>query len=134
MNISKTLDIKIVGVGSVGTGIVQLFAQSGFKVHGIDIRSENIEKGFSRIENDLDKRLVRGKIRPEEKKTILSRISLGTEVAAIQDADVVIEAINEQIELKETLFQTMDDLVVSQDALLLTNTSSLSVSKIAAKT
>ena len=76
MDISKTLDIKIIGVGSVGTGIVQLFAQSGFKVHGIDIRSESIEKGYNKIETDLDKLAFRGKISSEEKKTILRRISL----------------------------------------------------------
>lgn len=134
MDISKDIKIGVVGIGNVGTGIAQLFAQSGFKVHGIDIHSEAIEKGLESISNDLGKLVFRGKISNKEKNLILSRISLGTELSAIRDADVAIEAIDEQIELKKTVFQTLDELISSRDALLLTNTSSLSVSEIASAT
>ena len=134
MEINKGLKIRIVGTGKVGTGIVESFAQSGFEVYGIDINKDNIEIAMNKITLDLDNLIAKGKINEGEKDVVLSRIRLGTDLDLILDADVVIEAVYEDMVSKKKLFKAIDDLVVSGEALLLTNTSSLSVTEIASAT
>ena len=134
MNISKDIVLRIVGIGSIGASIVQAFAQSGFTVHGIDIAKINIDNGFKRIEQNLDNLILKEKMDSREKEIILSRITLGTEMDSIRNADVIIEAIYEDLDAKKDIFYTIDTLVTSRKALLLTNTSSLSVSEIASAT
>ncbi len=134
MDISKDIELRIVGIGSVGASIVQAFAQSGFTVYGIDIDHQNIVNGLKRIERDLDNLVLKEKMDGKEKEGILSRIKLGTELDSIRNADVIIEAIYENMDAKKDMFNTIDTLVTSREALLLTNTSSLSVSEIASAT
>jgi 3-hydroxybutyryl-CoA dehydrogenase len=134
MDISKDIELRIVGIGSVGASIVQAFAQSGFTVYGIDIDHNNIVNGLKRIEQDLDNLVLKEKMDGKEKEGILSRIKLGTELDSIRNADVIIEAIYEDMDAKKDMFNTIDTLVTSREALLLTNTSSLSVSEIASAT
>lgn len=134
MEINKRLKVRIVGTGKVGAGIVESFAQSGFEVYGIDIKKENIEAAMNKITLDLDNLIAKGKINEGEKDVVLSRIRLGTDLDLILDADVVIEAVYEDIGAKKELFKAIDDIVVSEEALLLTNTSSLSVTEIASAT
>ncbi|MBW1998972.1 MAG: 3-hydroxyacyl-CoA dehydrogenase family protein [Deltaproteobacteria bacterium] len=134
MEITKDLKIHVVGVGKVGMSIVQAFAQSGFKVHGVDVDPSILEKGLKSTEQNLEKLVSKGKMKPEEKEGVLSRIDLSKNFERIRDADVVIEAVFEDMGVKKDLFGKMDRTVESDDALLLTNTSSLSVSGIAAAT
>jgi 3-hydroxybutyryl-CoA dehydrogenase len=134
MDISKDLELRIVGVGSVGASIVQAFAQLGFTVYGIDIDQTNIDNGLKRIEQNLDNLVLKEKMNSTEKEVVLSRIKLGTELDSIRNADVIIEAIYEDMDAKKDMFYTIDTLVTSREALLLTNTSSLSVSEIASAT
>jgi 3-hydroxybutyryl-CoA dehydrogenase len=134
MDISKDLELRIVGVGSVGASIVQAFAQLGFTVYGIDIDQTNIDNGLKRIEQNLDNLVLKEKMNSTEKEVVLSRIKLGTELDSIRNADVIIEAIYEDMDAKKDMFHTIDTLVTSREALLLTNTSSLSVSEIASAT
>lgn len=134
MEITKNLKVRIIGVGKVGVSIVQAFAQSGFKIHGIDIDQGNIDRGFESVEQNLEKLVSKGKMKVEEKEGILSRIDLSTDFDGLKKADVVIEAVFENMDVKKEIFQKMDKLVESTDALLLTNTSSLSVSEIASVT
>ncbi len=134
MDISKDIKIAIVGVGSVGANIVQAFAQSEFSVYGIDIDQKNLDRGLKNIEQDLDNLILKEKMDHTRKNNVLSRIKLGTELDSIQDAHVIIEAVYEDMTEKKDMFKTLDSLVSSNDALLLTNTSSLSISKIASAT
>ena len=134
MDISKDIELRIVGIGKVGASIAQAFAQSGFTVYGVDIDQANIDNGLRRIEQDLHNLVIREKMDKKENERILSRIKLGTDLDAICDADVVIEAIFEDMGSKKDMFHSIDSLVKSKEALLLTNTSSLSVSEIASAT
>ncbi len=134
MQISNELKIRIVGIGKVGTGIAEAFAQNGFEVYGIDIKKEKIESAMNNITLDLDNLIAKGKSNEEEKDVVLSRIRLGTDLDSVLDSDVVIEAVFEDMGSKKKLFKAIDDLVVSEEALLLTNTSSLSVTEIASAT
>ena len=134
MDISKDIELRIVGIGRVGASIVQAFAQSGFTVYGIDIDQTNIDNGLKRIEQDLDNLVLKEKMNSTEKEVVLSRIKLGTELDSIRNADVIIEAIYEDMDAKKDMFYTIDTLVTSREALLLTNTSSLSVTEIASAT
>lgn len=134
MEITKDLKVRIVGVGKVGMSIVQAFAQAGFRVHGMDIDQGNIDRGLKKVEQNLEALVSKGKIRADEKDAVLSRMELFTDLDHMQDADVVIEAVFENMDIKKETFQKIDKVVVSEDALLLTNTSSLSVSEIASAT
>lgn len=134
MDITKDLRIKIIGVGKVGMSIAQAFAQAGFHVYGVDMDQENMDRGLKRVEQNLEAIVSKGKIEAKEKDAILSRIDLSTDFDRIKDADVIVEAIFENMDLKKETFQKIDKLVVSEDALLLTNTSSLSISEIASVT
>ncbi|MEE9610540.1 MAG: 3-hydroxyacyl-CoA dehydrogenase NAD-binding domain-containing protein, partial [Desulfatiglandales bacterium] len=134
MDITKDLKIKIIGVGKVGMSIAQAFAQAGFHVYGVDMDQGNMDRGLKRVEQNLEAIVSKGKIEAKEKDAILSRIDLSTDFDRIKDADVIVEAIFEHMDLKKEAFQKIDKLVASQDALLLTNTSSLSISEIASVT
>ena len=134
MEINKGLKLKVIGAGNVGMSIIEAFAQQGFNVVGIEVNDEVISRGKARVEKNLDKLVAKGKVSSEEKKAVLKRIHMTTDFEAVNDSDVVIEAIFEEIEIKKELFRRLDDTVKSDDALLLTNTSSLSVSEIASAT
>ncbi len=134
MVITKDLEVIIIGVGKVGSSIIQAFAQSGFKIQGMDIDQGNIDKGFKSIEQNLERLVAKEKIKTEEKDVVLSRIDLSTDFDGLKKADVVIEAVFENMDVKKETFQKIDKMVDSKDALLLTNTSSLSVSEIASVT
>ena len=134
LNITKELKVKIVGVGKVGMSIVQAFAQSGFEIYGVDIDQGNLDRGLKKTKQNLEALASRGKITTDEKDAILSRINLSVDFDQLHDADVVIEAVFENMEVKKEIFQKIDELVASKEALLLTNTSSLSVSEIASVT
>jgi len=134
MEITKDLKVGIVGVGKVGMSIVQAFAQSGFKIQGMDIDQGNIDKGLKSVGQNLESLVSKGKMKLEEKDAILSRIILSTDFDGLKKVDVVIEAVFEDMDVKKAAFQKIDKMVGSKDALLLTNTSSLSVTEIASVT
>ena len=134
MEITKDLKVGIVGVGKVGMSIVQAFAQSGFKIQGMDIDQGNIDKGLKSVGQNLESLVSKGKMKIEEKDAILSRIHLSTDFDGLKKVDVVIEAVFENMDVKKAAFQKIDKMVGSKDALLLTNTSSLSVTEIASVT
>jgi len=134
MEITKDLKVGIVGVGKVGMSIVQAFAQSGFKIQGMDIDQGNIDRGLKSVEQNLERLVSKGKMKLEEKDAILSKIDLSTDFDWLKKADVVIEAVFEDMDVKKATFQKIDKMVGSRDALLLTNTSSLSVTEIASVT
>lgn len=134
MEITKSSKVNIVGVGNVGMSIVQAFAQSGFQICGVDIEKQKLENGLNKVNRNLDKLVEKSKIKSEDKDAILSRIQLATDYEYIKDADVVIEAVFEDIDVKKELFKKIDNIIENDNALLLTNTSSLSISEIASVT
>ena len=134
MKISKEINLKLVGVGKVGMSIAQAFSQAGFRVYGIDTNKKIIEKGLKAVEKNLEGLVSKGKIEAEKRDAILSRMEFSTDLDNISDADVLIEAVFEDMDLKKKMFKSFDRQVASEDALILTNTSSLSVSDIASVT
>jgi 3-hydroxybutyryl-CoA dehydrogenase len=134
MKISKEIKLKLVGVGKVGMSIAQAFSQAGFSVYGIDTHKKVIEKGLKAVEKNLEGLVSKGKIEAEKRDAILSRMEFSTDLDNISDADVLVEAVFEDMELKKEMFRKFDKQVASEEALILTNTSSLSVSEIASVT
>jgi 3-hydroxybutyryl-CoA dehydrogenase len=134
MKISKEINLKLVGVGKVGMSIAQAFSQAGFRVYGIDTNKKIIEKGLRAVEKNLEGLVSKGKIEAEKRDAILSRMEFSTDLDNISDTDVLIEAVFEDMDLKKEMFRKFDKQVASEGALILTNTSSLSVSEIASVT
>ncbi|MBU4037000.1 MAG: 3-hydroxyacyl-CoA dehydrogenase family protein [Proteobacteria bacterium] len=134
MEITKDINLYVIGAGKVGMSIVQAFAQQGFNVTAIDISENNLKTGLEKIQNNLNQMVDKGKFEKGQKEVILEKIRQSTNFDDISNADVVIEAVFEDIDLKKKLFGQMDNCVISSEALLLTNTSSLSISAIASAT
>ena len=126
--------IAIVGAGLMGTGIAQVIAKAGYPVALRDISDDVLNKSKSKIEKSLSRAAAKGKVTEEDMKNILGRITLTLEMkAALEDADFVIEAVPENLELKQKVFVEMDG-VAKPSAILATNAGELSISKIAEAT
>ncbi len=125
--------IAVVGAGQMGNGIAHVFAQSGFPVVMIDVSEAALEKGRSTIEKNLDRQVKKGTLDEAQKAETLGRIKLEQKVDAASDAALVIEAATENRDLKFRIFSDLDALAGEQ-AILATNTSSISITEIAART
>lgn len=127
-------NISVIGAGTMGNGIAHVFAQNGFKVTLIDISQEQLTKAISTITKNLDRQIIKGTISEETKKTTLSGISTNTDIAAgVKGSQLIIEAATENGELKQSIFRKIDEAAPA-DCILATNTSSISITKIAAAT
>ncbi|MGD9570120.1 MAG: 3-hydroxybutyryl-CoA dehydrogenase [Sedimentibacter sp.] len=124
------MEIYVLGSGTMGTGIVQTFAQSGFQVI---MRERTSGKGMKPIIKGLDKLVQKGKMKEEEKEYILSNISTTQNLEDAKDSDLIVEAAAENMSLKKELFAELDQ-ICKQDAIFATNTSSLSITEIAGAT
>ena len=125
--------IGVLGTGTMGAGIVQVLAQAGYEVVMRARRQTSVDGGIATIEKNLSKLVAKEKMTEEDKAAIMGRISGSTEIDIIKDADMVIEASTEDKAAKLALFKEIDELV-QKDAILATNTSSLSITEIAAAT
>ena len=125
--------IAVVGAGQMGNGIAHVFAQSGYPVTMIDISQEALDKGRATIEKNLDRQLKKGIISAREPEATLSRIGLDRDMAAASEATLVIEAASEDSALKFKIFADLDRLT-RPDAILASNTSSISITEIARRT
>src|SRR5687767_10790633 len=125
--------IAVLGAGQMGNGIAHVFAQAGFPVTMIDISRDALAKGRDTISKNLDRQLKKGAIKAEDKEQTLNRIKTAESLDAVRDATVVIEAVTEQRDLKFKIFGDIDRLA-NADAILATNTSSISITEIAART
>jgi 3-hydroxybutyryl-CoA dehydrogenase len=126
-------NIAVVGAGQMGNGIAHVFAQASFHVTMIDVSQAALDRGKSTIEKNLDRQLKKGSIDQAAKEATLANITLATDIAAAKDASLIIEAATENIALKYRIFTDLDALA-KPDAILATNTSSISITEIAAKT
>jgi 3-hydroxybutyryl-CoA dehydrogenase len=125
--------VGVVGLGTMGAGIVEVFARNGFDVVGLDLSDIAVDRGRGHIEKSTDRAVSRGKLTADERVEILGRIRLTQDYADLGDRDLVIEAVPESLELKREIFAKLDE-VVPADAILASNTSSLSVTDIAVAT
>ncbi|MEO7217881.1 MAG: 3-hydroxybutyryl-CoA dehydrogenase [Gemmatimonadaceae bacterium] len=125
--------IAVVGAGQMGNGIAHVFAQASFPVVMIDVSQAALDRGKSTIEKNLDRQLKKGAIDQAAKEAALANIKFGTSLDAAKDASLIIEAATENVALKYKIFADLDALA-RPDAILATNTSSISITEIAAKT
>ncbi len=127
-------EVSIIGSGTMGNGIAHVFAQNGYSVNLIDISNEVLEKAMQTIAKNLDRQIKKEVISESDKSSTLSRITTFTDTAAgISSADLVVEAATENFEIKKQIFKVMDECA-PETAILSTNTSSISITKIAAET
>lgn len=127
------MDVKVfgvVGAGQMGNGIAQVAAASGMHVIMNDIKQEFVDNGLRTIEKNLARSVSKGKMTEDEKSEILGRIKPSIDLGDFANADFVVEAIIESLQLKETVFRTLED-VVAPGKILASNTSSLSITKLA---
>ncbi|MFP4661616.1 MAG: 3-hydroxybutyryl-CoA dehydrogenase [Halanaerobiales bacterium] len=122
--------IAIVGAGTMGSGIAQVFASAGYSVILNDLKMDFLDNAFLKIEKNLDYLIRKEKITVEEKEEILGRLEKTTDLSSISEADLVIEAVTEKMDIKKEIFQKLDD-ICKQNTILASNTSALSVSEIA---
>ncbi len=127
-------EVAVIGLGLMGSGIAELVARSGRRVVAIEVSQEFLDQGMARLHGSLDKAVTRGKLTETGREEILTRIRPADSIAAgAANADLVIEAIPERMDLKRTLYAQLDE-ACRADAILATNTSSLSVTEIAGGT
>ncbi|AWI03164.1 3-hydroxybutyryl-CoA dehydrogenase [Clostridium drakei] len=127
------MKIFVLGAGTMGSGIVQTFAQSGYEVVMRDIEDKFVEKGISNITKNLDRSVKKGKMTEEAKKEILGRITPTTDMGLAKDVDLVVEAAIENMEIKKKIFAELDG-ICKPEAILASNTSSLSITEVASAT
>jgi len=125
--------IGVVGAGTMGNGIAQVFAQAGFAVQIVDVDQAMLERARGTIEKSLAKFVEKGTLASADREAALGRISASTNLEALTGADYIIEAIVEQAAAKQTLFKTLDGLLPAH-AILASNTSSISITLLAAAT
>lgn len=125
--------IGIVGAGQMGNGIAQVAAQFGFDVIMSDISAQALEKGMSTITSSCDRMIKKGTMNEEQKKTLLGHIKTAEGMQALKTCDVIIEAATENVDLKLKIFKELDQ-IAKPEALLCSNTSSISITKIAGVT
>ncbi len=125
--------IAVIGAGQMGNGIAHVFAAASFPVTMIDVAQSALDRGRATIEKNLDRQLKKGTIDQAAKDATLSNVTLATDLAAASDASLIVEAATENVALKYKIFTDLDKLA-KPDAILATNTSSISITEIAAKT
>lgn len=126
--------IAVIGSGTMGNGIAHTFAQFGFKTNLVDISQQALEKALATISKNLDRQIAKGALNEEQKQQTLANIKTFTDIKpAVTDVDLVVEAATENIEIKLNLFKNLDEYTPS-NTILASNTSSISITKIASVT
>jgi 3-hydroxybutyryl-CoA dehydrogenase len=126
-------NISVIGAGTMGNGIAHVFAQHNFKVNLVDVSKPQLDKALATITKNLDRQLSKGTITEEVKANTLKNITLMNSMAGIKESELVIEAATENTELKLSIFKQIDE-AAPDGCILATNTSSISITKIAAAT
>ena len=125
--------VAVIGAGQMGNGIAHVFAQSGFDVAMIDVSADALERGRNTIGANLDRQIKKGTLQAADKDAILGRIATERSVAAVDGASLIVEAATENRDLKFKIFSDID-AAAGGSAILATNTSSISITEIAART
>ncbi len=122
--------VGIVGCGLMGSGIAQMSALNGYATIVVEINDEILKKGMASIETFLEKGKQRGKVTDEQIAAVKKNLSTSTQMSALKDCDIVVEAVTENTDLKKKVFKQLSD-IVRDDCILATNTSSISVTELA---
>jgi 3-hydroxybutyryl-CoA dehydrogenase len=121
--------IGVIGLGTMGAGIAEVFARTGYAVVGVEINDETLARGRQHLDHSTARAVARGKVSEEERDALLGRITFTTDLAELKDADLVVEAVVESPEIKKALIHDLDG-IVRDDTVIATNTSSLSVTEL----
>jgi len=128
------VQVSVIGAGTMGNGIAHVFAQNGFAVNLIDVSAQQLEKAIQTITKNFDRQIAKGAITEAQKQKALSNITTVTDIGeGVKNAELVVEAATENTELKLKIFRQIDEAAPST-AILASNTSSISITKIAAAT
>jgi 3-hydroxybutyryl-CoA dehydrogenase len=127
---SSMATVGVVGAGTMGSGIAQVFAQSGYDVVMVDTTDDMIDRGLARITGDLDRLIAKERLTDEKRDTILARIEGSTDLERLSDCDLVVEAVPEDRDLKVQVFRKLSE-TVDPDTIMASNTSSLSITELA---
>ncbi|MGA9471271.1 MAG: 3-hydroxybutyryl-CoA dehydrogenase [Terriglobales bacterium] len=125
--------VGVIGAGTMGNGIAHVFARSGFNVVLCDVEQRFLDRGLATISKNLDREVAKSKITPDDKTATLSRVSSVLDRAKLADCDLVVEAATEKFEIKSEIFRDLDR-IAKPEVILASNTSSISITKIAALT
>jgi 3-hydroxybutyryl-CoA dehydrogenase len=126
--------IAVIGAGTMGNGIAHVFAQNGYQVQLIDVSDRALEKALGTIEKNMDRMIAKEKITESDKKEALDRLKTSTDMkSGVQNAELIVEAATENIDLKKRIFREMDEHA-PEGCILASNTSSISITQIAAET
>ncbi|MHB1105964.1 MAG: 3-hydroxyacyl-CoA dehydrogenase family protein [Lutibacter sp.] len=127
-------NIAVIGAGTMGNGIAHVFAQNNYKIHLIDVSQEALDRGLATIVKNLDRLVDKGTITAEIKTQTLANITMFTSIAeGVKNVDLVVEAATENVDLKLKIFKQIDE-EAPENAILASNTSSISITKIASVT
>jgi 3-hydroxybutyryl-CoA dehydrogenase len=121
--------IGVVGLGTMGAGIAEVFARNGFAVVGVEVNDEAVERGRQHLEHSTARAVQRGKLSEEDQSALMDRVSFTTSLKDLADADFVVEAVVESVDVKKSIFRELEG-IVKPETILATNTSSLSVTEI----
>ena len=127
----KIQSIGIIGAGTMGNGIAQVCALAGFNIVMLDINTESVNKGIAQINKSLDRLVKKALLTPDDKELTLKRIELSTNYASLKGLSLVIEAATENKSIKEKILKQVDD-IVDKTTIIATNTSSISITELAA--
>ena len=125
--------IGVVGLGTMGAGIAEVFARHGYEVVGVEIDEETLDRGRQHVTHSTGRAVARGKLSEAEQSELVDRITFSTDLQAVKDCQFVVEAVIEQLPVKRSVITQLDD-VLGPDAIIATNTSSLSVTEISTAT
>jgi 3-hydroxybutyryl-CoA dehydrogenase len=133
LNVADIKTVAVLGAGTMGNGIAHVFARTGYKVILRDVEQRFLDRGMETIGKNLDREIKKGKIAEGEKGTVLGRLQLVTDMGAIAVADFVVEAVPEKIEIKRAVLGEADG-ILRPEVIIASNTSSISVTALAALT
>jgi 3-hydroxybutyryl-CoA dehydrogenase len=133
MSVDAIKTVGVLGAGTMGNGIAHVFARSGYRVILRDVEKRFLDRGLETISKNLDREVKKGKLAESEKADVLARIDATTETSKLAAADFVVEAVPEQLELKTQVLKEVDAALRPQ-VILASNTSSISITQLAAQT
>ncbi|HHB2170568.1 TPA: 3-hydroxybutyryl-CoA dehydrogenase [Bacillus cereus] len=125
--------IVVIGAGQMGSGIAQVCAMAGYEVKVQDLKQEQLDRGLAIITKNLARQVEKGRMKEEEKEATLNRLTVTLDLDCVKEADLIIEAAVEKMDIKKKIFANLDE-IAPEHAILATNTSSLPITEIAAVT
>ncbi|KMQ04484.1 MULTISPECIES: 3-hydroxybutyryl-CoA dehydrogenase [Bacillus] len=126
-------NIVVIGAGQMGSGIAQVCAMAGYDVKVQDLKQEQLDRGLAIITKNLARQVEKGRMKEEEKEATLNRLAVTLDLDCVKEADLIIEAAVEKMDIKKKIFANLDE-IAPEHAILATNTSSLPITEIAAVT